>query len=1511
MFRKCFAFPGLRISVRVALVILTIAAACSVSVYGVTPVVTVTASATTVDGTDTAHLTAVVTNDTGADGVTWQVSGGGVLSLTTTTSATYTAPAASSAPLTITVTATSVADTSVTGTATLTVPAAPKVTTTTLAAGAVGTAYSQTLTASGGIAPYTYSVASGTLSACLKLSTAGAISGTPTASCVGTAPLTFKVTDSGKSTALTATSSSLSLVIAAAKTIALPAPATLPAGTYKVAYTGSATATGGAGALTYSLTAGAVPTGLAFHTSSGAINGTPTAVGTFDFTVKAVDAFGDSASQAYSIIVSYAPIKVTVSTLPIGYVESSYTRQLYATGGTGTGETWVLSGSTALPAGLSLSTTGEITGTATGPNGKTSFTVTVTDSNSDTGSGSFSITVYPTLSITSSTPLKTGYEGTSYSKQLTAVGGTGDYKWSTNAAGTTSLATVNLTLSSAGLITGTPAAAATASFTVTTTDSNGHAAAKAFTLVVTDALTITTTTLPGAYTGTAYSQTLVAAAGTQTGYAWTLSSAGNLATFGLSLSSAGVLSGTPAVTGTASFTAKVTDSGSNMATEALTLKVYAPLALPTPNPSSLSAAVLNTSYTGSVIATGGVSAYTWTVGSTAVPTNGTLVALSNGLSASNKGTATLSITGTPTTTTAVSFTAKVKDSVGNTVTQTYTIAVNGPLSITTTALPAAFTGSLYSQTLVASGGTGTGYTWTATSSNLSTYGLTLSTAGVLSGTPSVTGTASFTANVADSASHTATQPLTVTVNAGLALPAPNPVTLPSGTVSQSYTGSINATGGVSPYAWTVAGHAIPATGTAVAISDGITVSSNGSNILTVAGTPTTAETVTLATSVTDSASHTAGPVSYTIVVNGTGSSLTGQIFFSSGCGGDTSIPPITITINTTPAQHTTNASNGTFTFSGLPSGTFTLTPSITGPTSVFYPATQSVTLNGTPVSGKNFSVSLGYTVSGNVTYAGVQTGQVYVVLESSDCGGGNGNGISMTEAALTSGGAYTIRGVPPGDYTLTAGMDTLGQGVTNDIDPTGNASLTVSSANVTGADVAMTDPAVTTPSSGPQIGTIAPSNLGVVLTYNALRDSDGIEEVSGYTVEWSTTSTFAAITSKSFPAVGKNAPFWILNNGVSGLSGVFTNGTSYYFRARGELSNATVHTPWTVWGGSTPTAVKVDPPSSSGMYTVTGTVAIPSAITPTGPLYVGFYNQDTGLSYSTSIASPSNSTPNAYTVYVPDASATYIAFDILDQNNNGVIDVGDITNINDSSNASSPTVTITGSTSGENLTLPSVASVANTTTQYLNIINSGGTSTSYDISFDVRGQNKLPVAVALTSASNHNVIYPLDIGACLSGCGHAEWDYNAGIATAVPNVGDTYTFSVTYSDGTTGTVVGTVSAVLTASNLPTNLQPNGTDSTSVTPTFTWTDPANASSYVYSFYLCCGSNGNIWQIPGNDSQLEGFASTITSIVWGTDPTGDSSNIPSVGDLTPGTNYSWTIQLEDSNGNQAQTQVSYTP
>jgi hypothetical protein len=75
-----------------------------------------------------------------------------------------------------------------------------------------------------------------------------------------------------------------------------------------------------------------------------------------------------------------------------------------------------------------------------------------------------------------------------------------------------------------------------------------------------------------------------------------------------------------------------------------------------------------------------------------------------------------------------------------------------------------------------------------------------------------------------------------------------------------------------------------------------------------------------------------------------------------------------------------------------------------------------------------------------------------------------------------------------------------------------------------------------------------------------------------------------------------------------------------------------------------------------------------------------------------------------------------------------------------------------------------------------------------------------------------------------------------------------------------------------------------------------------------------NGGTVWQIPGNNSNSNGFTNTQipmpAGLVYGTDPT-DSTNTPAYSTLTSGIIYNWSIQAKDSNGNSAQISTYFTP
>ena len=170
------------------------------------------------------------------------------------------------------------------------------------------------------------------------------------------------------------------------------------------------------------------------------------------------------------------------------------------------------------------------------------------------------------LAVTT-TALPGGTTGVPYSQAAAASGGTAPYTWSLASGALPA----GVLLSSAGVIAGTPAAAGTFSFTATVTDAASGTAARALTLTVSSVLTVTTLTLAAAITGTPYRAALTAAGGTGSGYTWAVTS-GSLPS-GLTLSPAGVITGTATAPGTSSFTVTVTDSGAGTAPLALSITV--------------------------------------------------------------------------------------------------------------------------------------------------------------------------------------------------------------------------------------------------------------------------------------------------------------------------------------------------------------------------------------------------------------------------------------------------------------------------------------------------------------------------------------------------------------------------------------------------------------------------------------------------------------------------------------------------------------------------------------------------------------------------------------------------------------------------------------------------------------------------------------------------------------------------------------------------------------------------
>jgi hypothetical protein len=231
----------------------------------------------------------------GSSSNTWAVTAGslppgftldaasGVLSGTPTTATTY--------GFTVQLTD-STTNASVSKNFTLTIAPSLIITTTSLANGQIGTAYSQTLSAAGGTPPYLWALTgTGSLPPGLALNgSTGAIIGTPAQN--GASNFTVRVTDSAGIVA----TRPLSIVIGPLITFTTPSP--LPNAVAGGPYSQTVAVTGGTPPYTFSLDTGSLPAGITLD-GTGKLAGTPTGLGASNFTVRVTDVNQVSATQPY------------------------------------------------------------------------------------------------------------------------------------------------------------------------------------------------------------------------------------------------------------------------------------------------------------------------------------------------------------------------------------------------------------------------------------------------------------------------------------------------------------------------------------------------------------------------------------------------------------------------------------------------------------------------------------------------------------------------------------------------------------------------------------------------------------------------------------------------------------------------------------------------------------------------------------------------------------------------------------------------------------------------------------------------------------------------------------------------------------------------------------------------------------------------------------------------------------------------------------------------------------
>ncbi|HEX8697583.1 MAG TPA: putative Ig domain-containing protein [Myxococcaceae bacterium] len=356
-----------------------------------------------------------------------------------------------------------------------------------------------------------------------------------------------------------------------------------------------------------------------------------------------------------------------------------------------------------------------------------------------------------------------------------------------------------------GTLSGTPSIPGRFELDVSVKDNAGRGDQKRYVLLVLQTPGFVTSSLPEAVAGSPYTARLEATGGKPP---LTYSASAGTLPPGLSLDSAGALSGTPTADGTFTFEASVTDAYGAVLRASFTIDVSPRPSGPPPviTTTTLPDAFGGSPYPASLEASGGAPPYTWDRVSGTLPP---------GLTLESHGR----ISGTPTASGTFSFTARVTDSEGNTSSRALTLTAHLPPAVSAKVLDDGYVGEPYSDSVSATEGKAP-YTFSAPPGALPP-GLTLNANGTLTGTPTASATASFEVSVRDANGRTGSRTFSVAVYT----PPTFSNTVPEARQGQFYSHTLSVSGGKPDYTFILLSDAPPA---------GISLSPSG----VLSGTPT-------------------------------------------------------------------------------------------------------------------------------------------------------------------------------------------------------------------------------------------------------------------------------------------------------------------------------------------------------------------------------------------------------------------------------------------------------------------------------------------------------------------------------------------------------------------------------------------------------------------------------------------------------------------------------------------------
>jgi uncharacterized protein (TIGR03437 family) len=636
-----------------------------------------------------------------------------------------------------------------------------------LPAGVVGRSYGASIEASGGTRPYAFTLLSGTPPPGIVLNREGTLTGSPVTT--GSYSFTVRVTDAP------GFSAESSITIQVNSNELRLTPMAVSGATINVPFSVSFSGSGGSAPYSFGIPGGNVPPGLGL-TSTGIMSGTPTQAGNFRFSIRLIDSSGSQAIFEISLTVAGPAISFPATSLPVAYLSLQYTIRVAVAGGQPP-YTFQLGGGS-LPPGLSIDPGGQFSGTATAL-GTYSFVLRVTDANNSSGEATFQVSVISPPGLAFGTAfLPAAQLDRPYSGMIAAVGGTPPYRFSL-----ISPAPPGISISTTGVLTGTPTTPGTFAMRIRVDDSAGASANAQFELVVgASNLGITTVVLPSAIVNQFYSQNIAAVGGVPP-YRFSLIQ-GNLPT-GMQFSAGGTVSGTPSARGPFPLVVRVTDA-SGLASESNVAFSVGP-SMPMFATTSLPSGTVGQFYSFELHVAGGAAPYSFSVLGGSLPF---------GLSLSQEGR----VSGTPAAPGMSQVTFRVSDATGSAAQATLGIQVLAGASTSTLAAviptpPVGTVGQNYVTILAASGGTAP-RTWSVASGSLPP-GLQISSPSSIVGIPTAAGTFSFTLRLQDATSAFVLSNLLITIN-------PNPLRftttgLPTATVGTAYNAQISVAGGPPPF----------------------------------------------------------------------------------------------------------------------------------------------------------------------------------------------------------------------------------------------------------------------------------------------------------------------------------------------------------------------------------------------------------------------------------------------------------------------------------------------------------------------------------------------------------------------------------------------------------------------------------------------------------------------------------------------------------------------------------------